>query len=131
MLRAEGISRRFFRKTKTRSFFFALKETDFTLPPASLTEVTGRSGSGKSTLLNVLAGLLEPTTGTVLLDGIDLYKMEDEVRSQLRNRQIGVIPQGHSGLHSLTVLENVILPCLMYTEGRHSAEAADFVDRAM
>ena len=131
MLRAETISRRFFRKSKTRNFFFALKDTDFTLHPASLTEVTGRSGSGKSTLLNILAGLLQPTTGTVFLDGIDLYKMEDEVRSQLRNRQIGVIPQGHSGLHSLTVLENVILPCLMYVEGGRAADAGEFADRAM
>lgn len=131
MLRAETISRRFFRKTKMRNFFFALKETDFTLPPASLTEVTGRSGSGKSTLLNILAGLLEPTTGAVFLDGIDLYQMEDEVRSQLRNRQIGVIPQGHSGLHSLTVLENVALPCLMYPEGRQTADMGQFTDQAM
>ena len=131
MLRAEGISRRFFRKSKMRNFFLAVRETDFSLPPASLTEITGRSGSGKSTLLNMLAGLLQPTTGTVLLDGIDLYQMEDAVRSQLRNRQIGVIPQGHSGLHSLTVLENVMLPCLMYTDSQTTVDEEEIAARAL
>lgn len=113
-LRAEKISRRYFRQGKGRNFFFAVQETDFSLPAGALTEITGRSGSGKSTLLNMLAGLLEPTTGKVLLDDADLYALEDGERSRLRNGRIGVIPQGQTGLHSLTVLENVMLPSRMY-----------------
>lgn len=123
-LRAEQISRRYFRQGKGRNFFFAVQETDFLLTAGKLIEITGRSGSGKSTLLNMLAGLLEPTTGRVLLDGTDVYALDDAERSRLRNRSIGVIPQGQTGLHSLTVLENVKLPSLMYEKTPVSDEWA-------
>lgn len=91
-----------------------MQGADLALSAGTLTEMTGRSGSGKSTLLNMLAGLLEPTEGHVLLDSADIYAMEDKERSRLRNAAIGVIPQGQTGLHSLTVLENVKLPSIMY-----------------
>ncbi|MBQ9685643.1 MAG: ABC transporter ATP-binding protein [Oscillospiraceae bacterium] len=115
-LRAEGVSKRFFRNSKNTNYFYAVKATDFVLPAGKLTEITGRSGSGKSTFLNILSGLLEPTEGKVLLDGTDLYALADGPRSVLRNRSIGVIPQGQTGLHSLTVLENVKLPYALYGE---------------
>ena len=113
-LRAESVSRRYFRQGRGRNFFFAVQGASLALESGSLTEITGRSGSGKSTLLNLLAGLLEPTEGKVFLDDIDLYALEDGPRSRLRSARIGVIPQGQTGLQSLTVLENVLLPGLMY-----------------
>ena len=113
-LTATNLSRRYLRQGKGKNFFFAVQKTDLTLEPGKLIQISGRSGSGKSTLLNMLAGLLEPTTGQVLLDGQDMYALSDGVRSELRNRCIGVIPQGQTGLHSLTVLENVKLPSQMY-----------------
>lgn len=117
-IRAEGISRRYFRQGRGTNFFYAVQKTDFLLPAGCLTEISGRSGSGKSTLLNMLAGLLEPTEGRVLLveedRELDLYTMPDRERSMARNRKIGVIPQGQTGLQSLTVLENVMLPGLLY-----------------
>mgnify|MGYP002868504016 CR=1 FL=1 len=115
-LKAQGISRRYFRQGRGKNFFYAVEKTDLTLASGVLTEVTGRSGSGKSTLLNMLAGLLEPTEGSVLLDETDLYAMDDGSLSKLRNASIGVIPQGQTGLHSLTVLENVKLPSLLYAK---------------
>ena len=115
-LYAQGVSRRFLRGSGSANCFYAVEKLDFRLPAASLTEITGRSGSGKSTLLNMLAGLLEPSEGKVWLDEIDLYALPDGPRSELRNRSIGVIPQGQSGLHSLTVLENVKLPYRLYGE---------------
>ena len=115
-LRTEGVSRRFFRGSGEANFFYAVEKTDFILPAGKLTEITGRSGSGKSTLLNLLAGLLEPSEGKVYLDDIDLYSLADGPRSELRNRSIGIVPQGQTGLHSLTVLENVKLPFLLYGE---------------
>ena len=129
ILRAEGISRRFFRKTGTANFFYAVQETDFTLPAAALTELTGRSGSGKSTFLHMLAGLLEPTGGKVWLDGADLYALDDAARSRLRNAKIGVIPQGQTALRSLTALENVLLPCRMYGEAENTAAALELLGR--
>jgi len=113
-LKAIGVSRRYFRQGKGKNFFYAVEKTDLTLASGILTEITGRSGSGKSTLLNMLAGLLEPTEGQVLLDDADLYAMDDGSLSKRRNAAIGVIPQGQTGLHSLTVLENVKLPSMMY-----------------
>lgn len=62
----------------------------------------------------MLAGMLTPTAGTVSLGGQDLYAMGDEERSRLRNERIGLIPQGHTALRSLTVLENVLLPSVLY-----------------
>ncbi len=113
-LRAEKISRDYTRKGKGTNVFTAVKETSLTLVPGTLTEIVGRSGSGKSTFLNMMAGLLEPTTGKLWLGDTDLYALDDGARSRIRNEKIGVIPQGQTGLHSLTVLENVMLPFLLY-----------------
>lgn len=116
ILRSEKVTRQYFRKSGGANVFWAVLETDLSLHPGELTEITGRSGSGKSTLLNMLAGLLTPTDGKVFLDDTDLYALEDVERSRLRNAHIGVIPQGQTGLHSLTVAENVKLPFTMYGE---------------
>ena len=123
VLRAEGVSKRYFRNSKQANFFYAIRDIHFTLEAGTLTEITGRSGSGKSTLLNVLAGLLEPTEGKVFLDDVDLYSLADAPRSELRNRCVSVVPQGQTGLHSLTVLENVKLPYWLYGETVSDEEA--------
>lgn len=126
---AEGASRRFFRGSGSANYFYAVAKTDFVLPSGKLTEITGRSGSGKSTFLNMLAGLLAPTEGKILLDGTDLYSLNDAELSALRNRSIGVIPQGQTGLHSLTVLENVLLPCTLYGESADEKRALALLER--
>ena len=120
-LRAEKITRRYFRQGKGTNVFTAVQETDLLLEAGKLTEIAGRSGSGKSTLLNMLAGLLEPTSGSVFLDGTDLYALSDEERARLRNRSMGIIPQGQTALRTLTVLENVLLPSGMYPAGEKDA----------
>lgn len=129
ILKAEGICRRYFRQGKGTNIFWAVQKTELTLLPGTLTEVLGRSGSGKTTLLSMLAGLLEPTEGRVLLDGTDLYALSDGERSRLRNRALGVIPQGQTGLHSLTVLENVRLPSLLYGSPCPAERAEALLDR--
>jgi len=128
-LEAIQVSRQYFRKSRESNVFSALQETDLCLRPGTLTEITGRSGSGKSTLLNILAGLLTLTTGKVLWDGQDVYSLEDGERSRLRNSMIGIIPQGQTGLHALTVLENVTLPFLMYGERAPEDLALTLLDR--
>ena len=126
---AEKITRQYFRKSRGSNVFQALKETDLTLEPGRLVEITGRSGSGKSTMLNILSGLLAPTSGKVLYDGTDIYAMGDAERSRFRNQNIGIIPQGQTGLHSLTVLENVLLPCTMYGDEIPEEKAVALLER--
>ena len=72
--------------------------------------ITGPSGSGKSTLLNVLGCLDKPDSGSYVLDGEEVSRLDDEAISTLRNRKIGFIFQSFHLLPRLTVLENVLLP---------------------
>lgn len=113
-LTAEKICKKYNRKTGGASYFYAVKQTDFELKEDSLTAVYGRSGGGKTTLLNILGGLLEPTEGKVLIGGTDIYSLSDKELSRFKNKNIGIIPQGSTALPSLTVLENVLLPALMF-----------------
>ena len=103
---------------------FNLDPLDFELECGKMIEITGRSGSGKSTLLKLLAGMLTPTSGKVLLDDTDLYALDEKSLSRLRNEKIGLIPQGHTALLSLTVLENVILPAILYHKDAPPEESA-------
>ena len=115
-LTAQGIKKDFPRASKSSNYFTAVQPMDFELTSGQMIEVTGRSGSGKSTLLNMLAGMLTPTSGKVLLDDTDLYALDEKALSRLRNEKIGLIPQGHTALLSLTVLENVLLPAVLYSK---------------
>ena len=75
----------------------------------------------------MLAGLLEPSEGSVFIDDEDIYKMDDKRLSALRNAKIGVIPQGQTGLASLSVLENVMLPFYMYQKGDIEKKATELL----
>jgi putative ABC transport system ATP-binding protein len=79
--------------------------------------IVGRSGSGKSTLLNMLAGLLTPDSGDIVFDGRPYGDMDDDAISLLRNTRLGYIMQGYSVLPNFTVLQNVIIPHLLFKRG--------------
>lgn len=114
-LEAKGVDRIFFRNGKGTNFFHAVHPTDLILEEGKLTEIAGRSGSGKTTFTNMLAGLLKPTEGSVIIGGEDIYSMTDKRLSMFRSAHIGVVPQGQTGLSCLTVLENVCAPAMMYS----------------
>ena len=116
-LKAENVSRRYMRKTGQANYFYAVRDASLELRPGEVTVLMGRSGSGKTTLLHMLSGLLTPTEGRVMLGDTDLYALGDAALSKLRNEKIAVVPQGRSAIDSLTVLENVLLPGMMYTSG--------------
>jgi putative ABC transport system ATP-binding protein len=90
--------------------------------PGEAVAIVGASGSGKSTLLALLAGLDTPTSGTVELDGANLFELDEDARAELRGRAVGFVFQSFQLLASLTALENVMLP--LELAGRADAEAA-------
>lgn len=78
--------------------------------PKEFISITGRSGSGKTTLLSLISGLTKPTSGKVLLNGVDIWSLSDENQSMLRNQTIGFIFQFPSLIPFLNVVDNVRLP---------------------
>ena len=124
IIEATGLTKEFARARGGKRLFTAVHPLDIGLEERQLTVVSGHSGSGKSTLANMLAGILTPTAGHVRLDGTDLYSLRDEELSRLRNERIGLIPQGHTALRALTVLDNVLLPSILYAKAEAPADRA-------
>lgn len=87
-----------------------LRDIDFTVGRGETVAIVGASGSGKSTLLALLAGLDTPTQGTVLLDGVDLFTLDEDQRAAVRAQKVGFVFQSFQLLGHLTALENVMLP---------------------
>jgi ABC-type lipoprotein export system ATPase subunit len=95
----------------------ALGGVSLTIGAGEFVSVVGRSGSGKTTLLDVIGLLLKPTSGRVIIDGVDTGGLRDNQRADLRGQRIGFIFQEFNLLPSLNVLENAMLP-LRYTKSR-------------
>ena len=87
-----------------------LRDVSLTLQPGESLAIMGPSGSGKSTLLHVLGTLDPPTSGTLLLDSVDPFKLPEARLAEFRNRQLGFVFQDHHLLPQLNVLENVLAP---------------------
>ncbi|MDR0933499.1 MAG: ABC transporter ATP-binding protein [Burkholderiaceae bacterium] len=102
-----------------------LNDIHFTVEAGETLAITGASGSGKSTLLGLLAGLDTPSSGTVRLNGTDLYALNEDERAALRKRYIGFVFQSFQLLPHLNALENVMLPLelLRDADARPRAEA--------
>ena len=96
-----------------------LHPLDFSIPSGQFVAVVGPSGSGKSTLLGLLAGLDAPTTGQILIDGIDITGLGEDELARLRGRAIGFVFQFFHLVPSLTAFENILVP--MEIAGRRDA----------
>lgn len=91
----------------------ALKDVSFSVPKGEYVAIVGESGSGKSTLLNMIGALDSPTSGKVLIDGKDIFSMNEESLTIFRRRNIGFIFQAFNLIPELTVEQNMIFPVLL------------------
>jgi ABC-type lipoprotein export system ATPase subunit len=107
----------------------ALRGADLDLEPGSWASIMGPSGSGKSTLLHVLAGLLEPNGGSVMIDGDDITRLPAPERARRRRRDIGVVLQ-RDNLHPLLDAgANIAMPLRL--DGRRSGEVRGRVEELL
>ena len=141
ILEARDVEKWYLRGKGDSNRFYAVRRADLVLEPGKVTVLTGRSGSGKTTLMNMMAGLLTPDRGMVRVDEQDLYAMQDDSLSKLRNRHFGMIPQGADVLPELTVMENILLAQGIYkrrsevppvnADDRESLSFQDTADRLL
>jgi lipoprotein-releasing system ATP-binding protein len=101
----------------------ALDNINLNIKSGEFLAIVGPSGSGKSTLLNMIGLLDTPTSGQILLKGIDVTKISPNERARLRNRELGFVFQYHHLIPEFTALENVMMPMLI--AGKNKTEARD------
>jgi len=107
----------------------ALDGVDLDIVRGEFLSIIGPSGSGKSTLLNQIGILDTPTSGTILLNGVDVTKMSDKERSRTRNKELGFIFQYHHLLPDFNALENVMIPLLI--SGIKSSQAREVARKVL
>ncbi len=106
----------------------ALKDVSFSLEKGEFAAVVGESGSGKSTLLNCIGALDTPTSGTITIDGQNLFSMKEEQRTIYRRRNIGFIFQSFQLVSELNVEQNIMFPLLLDYKKPDSAEVGEILN---
>ena len=110
LLRAEHLTKTY---GKDENVVAALNDVSLSIQKGEFVAIIGASGSGKSTLLHMLGGVDRPTSGTVLVDGKDIFKQNDEQLSIFRRREIGLVYQFFNLIPVLSVVENITMPVLL------------------
>ena len=103
----------------------ALDGVNLSVENGEFVAIVGTSGSGKSTLLHMLGGLDRPTSGSVIVDGKDIFRLKDEALTIFRRRKIGFVFQSYNLVPVLNVYENIVLP--IHLDGRNVDEG--FIER--
>ncbi len=104
-----------------------LHEIDFTAQAGETLAIVGASGSGKSTLLGILAGLDTPSHGKVILDGVDIFALDEDGRAGFRKEKLGFVFQSFQLLMHLNALENVMLPLELRGDKRAREKAEEML----
>lgn len=110
------------------------KEQSFILPNLYCSEgstilITGDSGKGKTTYLHILAGLLKPTTGKILIDGTDIVSLNERENDKFRGQNIGLVFQKSYFISSLTVLENLEMASWLATGKKNTTRAKKLLEQ--
>ncbi|MCI8693094.1 MAG: ABC transporter ATP-binding protein [Lachnospiraceae bacterium] len=108
ILRTEHLCKRY---GKGNNEVIAVNDVSISVAQGEFVAIVGSSGSGKSTLMHMLGGVDRPTSGRVLIEDNDIYKMNDDRLAIFRRRQVGLIYQFYNLIPVLTVEENMMLPC--------------------
>jgi len=106
----------------------ALDSVSFTVRKGEFVAVIGPSGSGKSTLLHILGGVDRPTSGRVLIEGTDIYALNETKLAIFRRRQIGLIYQFYNLIPVLNVEENITLPLLLDERKADKGQLSELLD---
>jgi putative ABC transport system ATP-binding protein len=106
-----------------------LQEVSFAIPAGGTCAIVGPSGSGKTTLLGLCAGLDQPSTGTVELDGREIGGMSEDQRALVRNDCVGFVFQNFQLIPTLTALENVLVPLELRGNGVKESDGAELLAR--
>lgn len=115
MIELKGLSKTYTIAKKTIN---AVQPVDLTIEQGQFVSIVGHSGSGKSTFLSLIGGIARPDTGTVSIDGTNIWEYSDKRLSKLRNEKFGFVYQFASLIPTLTSTENVLLPTVF---GGHKA----------
>lgn len=105
----------------------ALDHVSFTVEKGEFVAIVGASGSGKSTLMNLIGGIDGPTSGRVVIDGQELYAMNESARAIFRRRNIGMVFQFYNLVPTLTAAENIMLPYLLDKREPEKARLAEIL----
>ncbi len=89
---------------------YVLKDVSLTINKSEIISIVGASGAGKTTLIQILSSLQQPTSGTVLIDGVNIHKLKETPLAKFRNRKIGFVFQFHHLLPEFTAFENICIP---------------------
>lgn len=100
-------------KLGEKNYVSALKGVDIEIEKGDFLAVMGPSGSGKSTFINMITGIDDSTDGTINFNGIDIARMNKDLRADFRKKNIGIVFQDFNLLDSLTVKENIMLPLIL------------------
>ena len=110
--------------TKSFGSLQVLRGIDLDVKAGEVVSIVGPSGAGKTTLLQIMGTLDRPDTGTVMVDGTDVSRMNDRTTSAFRCRRIGFVFQLHRLLPEFTALENVMIPAMIAGQSRRQAHTA-------
>lgn len=115
MIKATGIEKAF-------GSLKVLKGVDINIGKAEVVSIMGASGAGKSTLLQILGTLSTPDGGSLIIDGVDVLKLDSKALAEFRNLRLGFVFQFHHLLPEFTALENVVIPAYIAGRGKKEAE---------
>ena len=100
-----------------------LKGVNLTVEKGEIVSIIGKSGAGKTTLLQIIGTLDKPNSGSVVIDGVDVFALKEKELANFRNQHIGFIFQFHQLLPEFNALENVMMPALIARQPEKEAEA--------